>query len=62
MQPLAGTGILICPGGGYSRLVMVNEGYDWVDFFKSLGVTVAILKYSMPHDVLTRLALQVAKI
>lgn len=30
---------------------MANEGYDWVDFFKSLGVTVAILKYSMPHGI-----------
>ncbi len=48
---LAGVSILICPGGGYSRLVMANEGYDWVEYFKSMGITVAILKYSMPHGV-----------
>lgn len=46
----AGTCVMLCPGGGYSRLVMENEGYDWVEYFHSLGISIAILKYTMPHS------------
>lgn len=43
------TAIVLCPGGGYSRLSMSNEGYDWVPFFHSLGITPIVLEYRMPH-------------
>ncbi len=41
--------VLICPGGGYSRYSMNNEGFDWVSYFHSQGMTVAVLKYTLPH-------------
>lgn len=41
--------IVICPGGGYARLSMENEGYNWVPFFRSLGFTTVILQYRMPN-------------
>ena len=43
------TAIVLCPGGGYARLSMSNEGYDWVPFFHSLGITPIVLEYRMPH-------------
>ena len=41
--------IMILPGGGYSSLSKVNEGYLWIPFLHRLGFTVAILDYRMPH-------------
>lgn len=41
--------IMILPGGGYSSLGKWNEGYLWVPFLHSLGYTVAVLEYRMPH-------------
>ncbi len=43
-----GRAVLILPGGGYRILSMQHEGTDWVPFFHSLGITVAVLGYSMP--------------
>lgn len=40
--------IVLCPGGGYSKLSMKNEGYNWVPYFRSLGMTTVILQYRMP--------------
>ena len=45
----AGRIILILPGGEYDKLNMDNEGYDWVPFFKKIGITTAVLKYRMPN-------------
>ncbi len=44
-----GRAILICPGGGYEHLSIDNEGHDWAPFFNSMGITVVVLKYRMPH-------------
>ena len=41
--------IMILPGGGYSSLSKVNEGFLWILFLHRLGFTVAILDYRMPH-------------
>lgn len=49
-----GTAILMCPGGGYYGLAMTHEGTDMKDWFNSMGITYAVLKYRMPnghHDV-----------
>jgi acetyl esterase/lipase len=40
-----GTAVVVCPGGGYSRLAMVHEGYDVAKWLNSLGVTAVLLKY-----------------
>lgn len=47
-----GTALLMCPGGGYSVLAINHEGFDMADWFNSLGITYAVLKYRMPngHD------------
>lgn len=44
-----GVAVLGCPGGGYEHLAVHHEGVDWVEWFDSLGVTYAMLRYRMPH-------------
>ena len=41
--------VILCPGGGYARLSMENEGYAWVPFFREQGFTTIILQYRMPY-------------
>jgi acetyl esterase/lipase len=45
-----GAAVVICPGGGYSGLSMVNEGSEIAAAFNKIGVTAFILKYRMPSD------------
>lgn len=42
-----GTAIVICPGGGFSKLVYNSEGRDPALFLNSLGITVFVLKYRL---------------
>ncbi|MCC8089049.1 MAG: alpha/beta hydrolase [Rikenellaceae bacterium] len=44
-----GAAILICPGGGYSRLSMDNEGHKIAKWFAANGITAVVLKYRMPN-------------
>lgn len=44
-----GTAILMCPGGGYTHLAVDHEGHDMADWFNSMGITYAVLKYRMPN-------------
>lgn len=43
--------IIDCPGGGYQRLAFAHEGTDMAEWFNSMGVTYAVLKYRMPNGV-----------
>lgn len=47
-----GIAIIMCPGGGYSRLAMDHEGNDMAAWFNAQGITYAVLKYRLPnaHD------------
>jgi acetyl esterase/lipase len=45
-----GTSVIICPGGGYSRLAIGHEGYDVARRLSELGVTAFVLKYRLPND------------
>ncbi len=45
-----GTAMLICPGGGYVRLAMPDEGYAVANWLKSIGITAVVLKYRLPSD------------
>ncbi|MEO6524184.1 MAG: alpha/beta hydrolase [Mucilaginibacter sp.] len=45
-----GTAVVICPGGGYSRLAMDIEGVDVAKKFNAIGITAFILKYRLPSD------------
>lgn len=40
-----GTGVVICPGGGYGGLAIEHEGYKLAEWFAERGVVAAVLKY-----------------
>lgn len=42
-----GTGVVICPGGGYTALSMEMEGHEVARWFNSLGITAFVLKYRL---------------
>ena len=39
-----GMAIVACPGGGFFRLAMYNEGDDMASCFNGQGITLAVLK------------------
>jgi acetyl esterase/lipase len=45
-----GAAVIICPGGGYGGLSMVNEGSEIAKAFNNIGVAAFILKYRLPSD------------
>jgi acetyl esterase/lipase len=45
-----GTAVIICPGGGYSYLVMNDEGSNVARELNSKGITAFVLKYRLPSD------------
>ena len=42
--------IIICPGGGYSRLSIDNEGMHIARALNDMGITAFVLKYRLPND------------
>ena len=46
--PDARMAVVVCPGGGYTRLAMDNEGYNVAKWLAANGITAAVLKYRMP--------------
>ncbi|MCD7963337.1 MAG: alpha/beta hydrolase [Rikenellaceae bacterium] len=44
-----GAAVLICPGGGYARLSMDNEGHKFARWLASHGINAIVLKYRMPN-------------
>lgn len=45
-----GSAIVICPGGGYSRVVIDKEGHDVARWLVSFGVSGIVLKYRNPTN------------
>jgi acetyl esterase/lipase len=45
-----GAAVVICPGGGYSYLVMNQEGTDVAEAFVKKGIAAFVLKYRLPSD------------
>ncbi len=43
-----GTSVVICPGGGFNILAWDLEGTEVAEWFNSIGVTAAVLKYRVP--------------
>jgi acetyl esterase/lipase len=43
-----GTGVVICPGGGYVQLAWDHEGQQVARWFNTIGVAGFILKYRLP--------------
>lgn len=48
-QP-GGKAIIMCPGGGLTKVAVGHEGHDLAAWFNKLGITFAILKYRMPNQ------------
>lgn len=44
-----GCAVVICPGGGYNILAWPKEGLEIAEWFNSIGVTAAVLKYRVPR-------------
>jgi acetyl esterase/lipase len=44
-----GTGIVICPGGGFMALSITNEGTQVASFLAARGITAFVLKYRLMH-------------
>jgi acetyl esterase/lipase len=42
-----GTGVVVCPGGGYGGLAMDHEGKQIADWLNSLGIAAFVLKYRL---------------
>jgi acetyl esterase/lipase len=42
--------VIICPGGGYSFLVVNNEGSDVAQEFNKKGIAAFVLKYRLPNN------------
>ncbi|UEG49804.1 alpha/beta hydrolase [Ferruginibacter lapsinanis] len=45
-----GISVIICPGGGYIRLSIDNEGVAVAKALNTLGITAFVLKYRLPND------------
>lgn len=45
----SGTGVIICPGGGFYALSINSEGYDVAKWLAKRGVTCFVLKYRLAH-------------
>lgn len=44
-----GMAVIACPGGGYSHLALYHEGIYMADWFNSMGITLAVLRYRTPN-------------
>lgn len=45
----SGTGVIVCPGGGYESLAVGHEGADMAHWLNGLGVTAFVLRYRVPR-------------
>ncbi len=43
----SGTGVVVCPGGGYGHLAVDHEGTQVARWFNSIGVSAFVLKYRL---------------
>lgn len=44
-EKAVGTGVVVCPGGGYGTLAMEHEGRQVAEWLNGLGVAAFVLKY-----------------
>jgi len=49
-EKATGTAMIVCPGGGYTRLSIDHEGYDVAKRLNDMGITAFVLKYRLPND------------
>ncbi|MGN6178189.1 MAG: GDSL-type esterase/lipase family protein [Mucilaginibacter sp.] len=46
-----GTAIIVCPGGGFQSLSIMQEGYAVVKWLQQKGITAFLLKYRLNHTI-----------
>jgi acetyl esterase/lipase len=46
-EKAAGTGVVVCPGGGYGTLANDHEGKQIAEWLNSLGISAFVLKYRL---------------
>src|ERR1700753_45733 len=44
-----GTAVIVCPGGGFQSLSIMQEGYAVVKWLQKKGITAFLLKYRLHH-------------
>lgn len=44
-----GMAVVVCPGGGYGKISMYNEGTPVGEFFADNGITAAVVNYTLPE-------------
>ena len=44
-----GTAVIVCPGGGFHSLSIMQEGYQVVAWLQKKGITAFLLKYRLTH-------------
>lgn len=42
-----GTGVIVCPGGGYAHLAVDHEGHEVAEWLNTLGVAAFVLEYRL---------------
>jgi endo-1,4-beta-xylanase len=47
---LTGTAVIICPGGGHSKLCLGHEGYALAEWFRERGIAAFVLKYRLARE------------
>jgi acetyl esterase/lipase len=45
-----GTAVIICPGGGHSKLCLGHEGYALAEWFQKRGIAAFVLKYRLARE------------
>ena len=45
-----GTAVIICPGGGHSKLCLGHEGYALAEWFRDRGIAAYVLKYRLARE------------
>ena len=49
-EQATGTAVVICPGGGHSKLCLGHEGYALAEWFRDRGVAAFVLKYRLARE------------
>jgi endo-1,4-beta-xylanase len=49
-QNATGTAVIICPGGGHSKLCLGHEGYALAEWFRERGIAAFVLKYRLARE------------
>ena len=44
-----GQGIVVLPGGGYSKVCIAHEGFAIAKFYRDLGISCVVVKYRLPN-------------